>query len=289
MKFNCALYTVVDDGQKQELKLQEDAASKQVTQLHNFARSMEEALREWENEVKESRSRHYELNYYTTLQLLKLRKELGLLRICPDKLVIPEILALLESISQNVSSYDVQKIMSELSTQFCHVQVSVDVPPNGFHGAESDIHESISIPAEMESTGTNSVIEISEPAVALASSLSASQTSDKKLSENVKPCLTEQDLSNEQRKIFIDLVDYQGYSSLLVLKAFEESAKSANQYDIYDWCDANYAKFNFEEEDSSEELNGTDNELSSLPDSDDSSEVQFNRNIKPSYLGKYNK
>ena len=128
--FDCATYTVTGHGQKQELvQLQEETATQRVAELHASAKNMESALREWENKVKESRSHHYELNYYTTLQLLRLRKELGHVRCNPGKPIDPEILALLESISPEVTSEIVHIIMTDLEEHLLDLHDATNLIP----------------------------------------------------------------------------------------------------------------------------------------------------------------
>lgn len=79
-----------------------------VNALQQQAKDMEKELQIWEEEVQQVRNKYYELNYYTTLQLLALCKELGRLKtfsqshFCTE--ISPHILALLESISAEMSS-----------------------------------------------------------------------------------------------------------------------------------------------------------------------------------------
>ena len=61
MKFPCALPNVVEELQK-------------------VASKMEDDLEKWKQEIQEKRDEFYELNYYTTQQLLLLREELGRLK-----------------------------------------------------------------------------------------------------------------------------------------------------------------------------------------------------------------
>lgn len=69
---------------------------------------MEKELQTWENEVKHNREEFYELNYYTTPQLLSLRSELGKLKspVYGIREVRPSVLALLHSISPEISAAD---------------------------------------------------------------------------------------------------------------------------------------------------------------------------------------
>ena len=186
----------------------------------------------WENEVKESRSHHYELNYYTTLQLLRLRKELGLIRQTPTKLVDPQILALLESISPNMTSDSVQNVISNLEEQLLDLRAAVILVP------EESVQEE---PADSEITkdlsGTPLSTELHTATPAAVEMPSPSLSSVRRPTISNKPHLTENDLTDSQKKIFDDLVEYKEYPKLLVLKAFEQSPDSANLYDVQDWCD----------------------------------------------------
>ena len=155
---NCATYVAGESGLEQ---LQEEIAKQHVAELNTLAKEMENDLEEWENDVKKSRTHYHELNYYTTRQLLRLRKELGVSRHNPHRQIDPEVLALLRSISQDVTSESVY---------------------------------------------------------------------------SVKPQLTEQELTDVQKQILSDLVEYGGYSRLLVLKAFEKCDEMENAYDIELWC-----------------------------------------------------
>ena len=87
-----------------------------VNKLQQQAKHMEEELQIWEEEVQQVRNEYYELNYYTTLQLLALCKELGRLKTFSQPLfcaeINPHILALLESISTEISSPCVWEVVT---------------------------------------------------------------------------------------------------------------------------------------------------------------------------------
>lgn len=255
VSFDCASYVDTGLSEKQELQLQEESADQRVKELHAYAKKMEEDLTMWENEVKESRSHHYELNYYTTLQLLRLRKELGLVRQNPTRLIDPQILALLESISPKVTSDSVQNIISILEKQFLDVRAA----------ATLDIEENIQdVLADGEVTDNlnNGPLKTDLPTTVKIPSPSLSSV--KKLTTGNEPHLTENDLTDSQTEIFADLVEYQAYPRLLVLKAFEQLPDNANLYDIQEWCDEYEDVYNFEveEEDMKEESVASSDEFS---------------------------
>ena len=82
-----------------------------VDTLQQQAKHMEEELQMWEDEVQQARKEYYELNYYTTMQLLTLRKELGKLKTLRQPHVNPHVLALLQSISTEISPPCVCKVV----------------------------------------------------------------------------------------------------------------------------------------------------------------------------------
>ena len=86
MKFQCNTHNIVDE-------------------LQNMASKMEKDLTEWKDEVKKMRGQFYQLNYFTTQQLLQLRKELGKFK-DPNKHsnVRPQVMALLQCISRDITS-----------------------------------------------------------------------------------------------------------------------------------------------------------------------------------------
>ena len=267
VSFDCATYTVIGSGEKEEVELQEESAEQRVKELQAYAKQMERDLDLWEKEVKKSRSQHYELNYYTTLQLLRLRKELGLVRQTPTRLVDPQILALLESISPKVTASSVQNIISSVEKELVDLQLRAAASPE-----ESTQVEPADIAITEDLSGAppkDTELHIAAEMQA-SPSLSSAKTSD-------KPELTENDLTDSQKKIFTDLVEYKKYSKLLVLKAFEQLPASSNQYDIQDWCDEKDGEYDFEDEDEEETAPSSD-EYSSDSGSDDEERVTvFNR------------
>ena len=246
MAFDCTAYTVGSQEQKEELRFREVMADQKVGLLRTRAKAMERALIKWEMEVEESRSRHYELNYYTTLQLLRIRKELSHIKQSPGRCVDPEILALLESISPKATTENVTAAMSTLEKKsFDHVSSSKlldaqDIPASAL--------DSKSIPMVLPEV-LNSDQTHSRNHQQLSPSLCSSVYTRK---YNDNPRLTESDLNENQKEMLSNLVGYNEYPKLLVLKAFEDCPETANEYDIQDWCDENVNTFNFDEEENKE-------------------------------------
>ena len=242
MKVRCAVYTVVTDSDmKQEPKLEIALAKQLVDSLKNIAKQMECGLEDWRNKVEGSRKDHYELNYYTTLQLLGLRKELALVRSKAGKQCSPDILALLQSISPNLTFEDVHDaIMSLQESSSEELRSKHSVQEELSDGAEESDQFSIPTSIAMDQSLQDS------PAAIPPSSESHNSTPSEVADEHMlagPAILQEEDLEAQQRDIFTDLVGYQCYSKELVLKALEISSSEANIYDIQQWCDENQKKF----------------------------------------------
>ena len=222
---NCAMYIANQEEEEQEF--QDKLAEEHIAVLNALAKKMEAALEGWENEVKESRRQFYALNYYTTRQLLKIRKELGLLRRSPHRQISPEVLAMLQSISPAVTSENVHSVLTDFNFS-------------------SDLHTAVSFISrpmyddEMETLSQHSDVEVSlMKAIPPGVTDSDPKSSPPSSSGIEKLQATEQALTDVQKEILTNAVEYHGYSRLLVLKAFEECDEEANVYDILCWCGDN--------------------------------------------------
>ena len=284
---DCSTYMAGKSGQGQELQLQEEMAKQHVAELNTRAKEMENALIEWEDEVKKSRSRYYELNYYTTRQLLRLRKELGLSRHNPHRQIDPEVLALLQSISQDVTSESVYSVLTNLEKVKVDLQAVASLVPHEAYEdeVETQLSDSEMPPLEPEEPGPSDAHPVENlPESPTLTVLPSSGT--------VKPQLTEQELNDVQKQILTDMVEYQDYSRLLVLKAFEECDEMANAYDIEVWCGENEnLKFDGDDEDKgeteAEDTADSSDESSSESASSDVEENDLSVSLQHSPIGTY--
>lgn len=93
-----------------------------VNDLQHQAKKMEDELEEWNRKVADTRKKYYELNYYTTRQLLVLRSELGQLR---KKYKLPQqgqVITLLSSISMEITPEVVERVVCDVSSQLMQVK-----------------------------------------------------------------------------------------------------------------------------------------------------------------------
>ena len=84
-----------------------------ITALQAQAKAMEAELAEWKEEVDCAQREFYELNYYTTAQLLTLRWELSMERAAYD--MDPNSLFLLQSISSQINSGAVRDVVKKVT------------------------------------------------------------------------------------------------------------------------------------------------------------------------------
>lgn len=174
-----------------------------INMLQQRAKDMEDELHQWRETVRCRRKEFYELNYYNTMQLLNLRKELGKLITSEGSLQLsPDVLALLQSISSQVTPQIVSDVL-------CKVRIE----------QSAEFSEHTAHPEEIREDNESSI-----------------ELPPKSIVNEHMPKLTEVDLSETQKEILATLTTRLNISSLLVLKAFEECPKESDYYDYQRWC-----------------------------------------------------
>ena len=191
-----------------------------ISILQCQAKRMEEELREWKKTVFEARNKFYELNYFTTIQLLVLRQELGAMNAAFGNANVPSnILALLRSISFNITSDNVCKVVKDLVADPSLVIGS----PNHEESCVDQNERTLKTPILVRSVPEERI---------------------------EKPKLQEDELTDEQKGIMTFVVQRLSCSKLLVLKAFEiNQGKEMNKYEYKKWCIDHLTKYRYEDED----------------------------------------
>lgn len=213
-----------------------------IDSLQGQAKKMERELMNWKETVSCARHRFYELNYYTTIQLLTLRRELSMERASSD--IAPHVLFLLESISSQVTTGVVHQVVTNVTSS-----VGSHFDPDPAIHREST--------PQPESTSAASVAVGDSPAPA-----------PQPISTDM-PQLKETDLSDDERKILEYVTRALDCSRFLVLKAFEKfRGNDMDRYDYRDWCNENIGEFQYEDEDASSSEEEED--AASVSSSDDS-------------------
>jgi hypothetical protein len=215
-----------------------------VETLATQARLMEHELASWVDKVKQARKQYYELNYFTTPQLIILRKELGKLKSAHANIsaVSPMAISLLQSVSIDISKETIIRAVKEVALLPLH--------------SEPDSLPSLSsVPNGDSKNSCQTASEQKGAKVARLSVVKQVKASSKKSSTSVADKLT-----NEQREILMYVIDRFGFPQQLVCKAFEECQGDVNKYDIQNWCLENADKYQFHEENSDDEPESVLNE-----------------------------
>ena len=244
-----------------------------VDTLQQQAKDMEEELQVWEDQVRQTREQYYELNYYTTLQLLTLRKELGRLKTSGQPRahtqINPHVLALLESISTEITSPDVWEVVKSVTAEQQGGRGGGTRPfPNQYHPSAEKMTANIAGPtAQVVENVRSSQSSITKEILASADLQASASTSAASL---LQPKLTQDDLTERQKEIFDNLMscDYPEQVVLVALEKFGE-----DQYEAEDWILANASRCYVLEVEGAEIGAETDEEMESESDSDSESDL----------------
>lgn len=232
-----------------------------VNHLQRHAVSMECELENWKKEVKAAREKYYDLNYYTTLQLLTLRKVLGDVQKKSAQFCTHSVLALLQSISTEVSSTCVKKTVEhalEQRTRFHSEATQPNTPVPNVKTANNGAGVEENQDSKLETT-----LHCSETVV----------TTEHVTPKSVDMPVTKlEELSDEQKNFIVTIKNHYGYSTNLLLKAFDECGNDATQYDIEHWCNDNVDEFEFDLSDGEDNCFGADDDSILNDDSSDDSD-----------------
>ena len=237
-----------------------------VNSLQVRASVMEKDLEDWKRELSLHRDQFYELNYFTTPQLLSLREELGQFKgsNISSKPVKQEVMTLLQCISRQLSSDSVKNevqtvngILAEqrlLQEQFSHGKPSQSYSSDNEPPARlpSDNSNTLSIGMDHNmSTPAAELYSNRETIENKAASIPAAKLVAEvfKTSSGPQPKLTDEDLTDKQKAIIANLKDLSGFSRKLILLAFERCAKPDIEEAVMTWCSDNEDNFDFTDSD----------------------------------------
>jgi hypothetical protein len=212
-----------------------------VEALATQARLMEHELASWVEKVKQARKQYYELNYFTTPQLIILRRELGKLKSAHADVsaVSPMVLCLLQSVSINISKEIIMRAVKEVAL----------LPQQSEPDSRSILSSSLSSVPNGDSKGSGQTTY--EQKGAKVTKLSV--TKQPKASSKKSLTFGADKLTDEQREILMYVTDRFGFPQRLVVKAFEECRGEVNKYDIQNWCMENAERYQFHGENSDDE------------------------------------
>ena len=273
----CAQY----DGREQSV-FNEKVGKQLVELLQDRAKDMEEALKDWEAEIQVARSQYYQLNYYTTLQLLTLRREFGRFKASYSSCVPSNVLSLLHGVSPQITNSTVRDVVLKVTTKLQPYQLPMDssmelmdkkIPLGEVIPLAQNIKASPELTADRSVVSSDVILlgDSIQPPVGKVSSARTSSVPKALLKMSHHPSLTVDDLNDEQTQIFTNCVTFLGFSKSHVLRAFQECGPEANKYDIDQWCDKNDDNYSDDgQEDASESEDEEEFQSSSSESSDES-------------------
>ena len=195
-----------------------------VNKLTNVLKGMINDLDEWKKKVAKAREHFYSLNYYTTQQLLLLRKELSLY-VDPDynNDLRPDVLSLLQCLSREITQ---EQVIS-------HIRDTDD---------DQDKDEEMTTANNLVSQHIEEIsgIEVDSGVAPVTIRHSPASAAQPKLGEN--------DLTIKQRMILDNLIMSYGFHSKLILLAFERSAEPEIEEEVEKWCSQHQDEFDFIDE-----------------------------------------
>ena len=207
-----------------------------VDQLQLVASKLENDLKQWKCEIQKQRDKFYELNYYTTQQLLLLRKELGRLQEPRENTVKPEAMALLLSISRDVSG-DVMKEyvlnVTQKEQQKALVLASTIAQAEDHVSSTGQPTEQSAQPEPVDPTISAVVIDLLE--------------SEATKSSTPRAIHQEDDLGIEQKAILANIRNNFGCHKQLILLAFERCESSCDLRAVTAWCMDNQNKYKYDD------------------------------------------
>ena len=221
-----------------------------VVHLNAQASEMENDLENWMKEVEDKRNQFYELNYFTTPQLLSLCEELGQFKCVVDqhKPINPEVMSLLQSISREVTASDVKEQI-QIVCAILQEQSLVEAQLFGSYNKPKLSH-SIPLPPQSDAY-TNLTTQAMEYDIHHQRSEVHNDNKripgmKSKVFENIMktevalnapaPQLIYEELTDKQKAIIENLKEENGFHRKLIMLAFDRCAKPDVQEVVEEWC-----------------------------------------------------
>ena len=214
--------------------------------LRDHAVSMEKELSDTLDLINKHRHHFHALNYFTTQQLLQIRRQFGNLKQNKAADVTPQLLSLLKSFSLQITASSITNIVEEI----CSEQEAIN------RNGENEVGEVQSFSISEDGATENANGETQEE----------NQMTGDKIVEKELKSLSEliQELTEEQEEIFVQLHDL-GYSKIVCYKAVQHafsSAECTSDDDTLDaameWCFDNANQYGQNDDTTSDTNNKSD-------------------------------
>ena len=222
-----------------------------VEQLQNVASKMENDLDNWKKEIEGKRDEFYELNYYTTQQLLLLREELGRLKEPGEDQVKPHAMALLQSISREASADVMKRYVQQVANILEQQRASSSTTEKA---VKKKVQEPVSSFSQLIGQET-----VAAPVSSPSPSAEALTLADLLKSEGAKTSAPlaqtqEHELNNDKKAILVNLEEMFEFHRQLILLAFERCDNPVDQNEVCRWCFENQDEYKYEVEEDEEPM-----------------------------------
>ena len=214
-----------------------------VGELQKEARRMEDDLNKWKDEVKKSRMEYYQLNNYTTAQLVILRRELGKMKNNSGTAIVdPRVMLLLHSISTDLTPDAVKDSVSNFLLEIASAENRTEAMPIEQHDKGCKKASPVSISENLlthhQSVPLVGSVNLNQYATNVfldSVSVDIKQSGTISHSKLSATCmLSVEELSGKLKDTYINLTSTFGYSSKLVLSALEHCGE--DRYAAEQWC-----------------------------------------------------
>lgn len=189
-----------------------------IDELQAVVKGMQNDMQRWKDDVKESRKEFYELNNFTTTQLVLLRRELGKLKVDCKAPISPRVMLLLQSISTELSNDAVKETMANLFMEMPLNETGLKSNGLDEHFKEKDAHNC---------TDQSLVHHISIKMLPEERIKHTKQDAKHVHSMDTTKC-------EKESEIYIMLTNLYGFDSSLALEAIDKCGE--DQYTALEWC-----------------------------------------------------
>ena len=226
--------------------------------LQYKAKVMEAHLENWMNEIRAKRDEFYELNYYTTPQLLALSEELGQLSRSSggSSSIKAGVMNLLRGISRNVTSEEIKALLKKHINDMACIfegQESSSFLPTPPAGSLSHV------PVDITAHDSEDICE-DEQVVKKDRAKHLTAVKKTRVKSNAPaPKLQFDELTDKQKSHLLNLEGC-GYHQKLILLAFEGCARPDIQEEVAQWCVHNESNYEFSDSEDDDDFSSEEEE-----------------------------
>ena len=237
-----------------------------VEDLQKIACTMEADLEKCNEEIEYHRDNYYELNYFTTQQLLQLREELGRFKNPEMTKLSPVTLSLLQSVSRQVNS---EMVKETIDITLTHWQ------EEGTPSKKAQVLEFHNLSHSASASNQHLGHDLRNTSSIMDDILA---TEGNKSNAPI-PLLTENTLSESLKSMLITVKKIYEYSESLILLAFERCDDPNDMDEVVAWCSDNLENYDYNDKEKNTWEAEEENELSFESSEDEQESVENDKDL----------